>query len=530
MKSPPKKRASSPQYISPHQTILPGFESPFSQKLDANNRWIVLSHKIPWDTIAGIYKKQMSSSTEGRPSLSPRLVIGALIIKHLNNWSDEETILQIQENMYLQYFVGFSSFTTSRIFDSSLFVEIRKRMGDEQINSINELIVKIHLSSSSSSVNKTSVPPPTNSDKNKDQDNETPSEKAHDVSSSGIAEPQTHHGRMITDATATPQDIAFPTDLNLLSTAREKTEDFIDCIYNTLLHDKKPRTYRNVARKDYLNLAKKKNKSGKAIRNGIGKQLNYLKRNLKSINKLLDVYETKGKKFPLVAKQHRYLLIIQTLYNQQKQMHTTFTHRVDDRIVSIHQPHVRPIVRGKVNAKVEFGAKIEVTLANGFAFLDDLSWDAFNEGSRLIHYVEKYKTRFGYYPKEVLADQIFCNKENRKKLKELGIKLMAKPLGRPSATAVKEYVRPGERNPIEGKFGQGKNAYGLGRIKARLKETSQSWIASIILVLNLVKLAGLEKYAQILCFIEKAHDKFFSNLLKLQNPEFFSKPYVTRYA
>ncbi|TAG58812.1 MAG: hypothetical protein EAZ27_01255 [Cytophagales bacterium] len=145
---------------------------------------------------------------------------------------------------------------------------------------------------------------------------------------------------------------------------------------------------------------------------------------------------------------------------------------------------------------------INVTIANGFAFLDDLSWDAFNEGTQLIKYVQQYKTRFGYYPKEILADQIYCNRENRKQLKLLNIKLLAKPLGRPSIGAVKEYVSPGERNPIEGKFGQGKSAYGLGKIKARLKDTSQSWIASIILVLNLVKLAGLNLYC-LLFLIEK---------------------------
>ncbi len=162
--------------------------------------------------------------------------------------------------------------------------------------------------------------------------------------------------------------------------------------------------------------------------------------------------------------------------------------------MSLHQPHVRPIPRGKTNAKIEFGAKIEVSLVNGFAFLDELSWDAFHEGNHLMKYIDNYKRRFGYYPKEVLADGIFSNRENRRKLKEVGIRLLAKPLGRPSKTAVKEYIRPGKRNPIEGKFGQGKTAYGLGCIKARLKATSQSWIASIVLVLNLVKLAGLNLY------------------------------------
>src|SRR5665647_2435314 len=163
-------------------------------------------------------------------------------------------------------------------------------------------------------------------------------------------------------------------------------------------------------------------------------------------------------------------------------------HIIEDRIVSIHQPHVRPIVRGKRQAKTEFGAKIHLSLIDGISFLDEISWDAFNEGSHMMDYIEKYKVRFGCYPREVLADKIYCTRSNRLALKEKGIKLLAKPLGRPSA--LHNHVSPGERNPIEGKFGQAKTAYGLNRIKARLRTTSESWIASIILVLNLVKLAG----------------------------------------
>ena len=166
------------------------------------------------------------------------------------------------------------------------------------------------------------------------------------------------------------------------------------------------------------------------------------------------------------------------------------SHQVDDRIVSISQPHVRPIVRGKARAKTEFGAKIHLSLVDGYSFLDTVSWNALNEGRHLTDYVEKYRERFGFYPAKVLADKLYCSRENRKWLKERNIKLAAKPLGRPSAKAVENHVSPGERNPIEGKFGQAKNGYGMNRIRARLKKTSQSWIASIILVLNLVKLAG----------------------------------------
>jgi hypothetical protein len=132
--------------------------------------------------------------------------------------------------------------------------------------------------------------------------------------------------------------------------------------------------------------------------------------------------------------------------------------------------------------------KVYLSLIDGISFLDQLSWDAFNEGSHMMKYIEQYRARFGFYRADVLADQIYCNRANRAALKEKGIKLLAKPLGRPSA--VPKHVSPGERNPIEGKFGQAKTAYGLNRIKERLKETSESWIASIILVLNLVMLAG----------------------------------------
>ena len=120
-----------------------------------------------------------------------------------------------------------------------------------------------------------------------------------------------------------------------------------------------------------------------------------------------------------------------------------------------------------------------MSIMNGITFLEDLSWDAFNEGGRLLSTVENYKRRFGYYPNKVFADKIYCTRENRAKLKERKIILVAKPLGRPSL-AVDNHIRPGERNPIEGKFGQAKTAYGMNRIKVRLQDTSESWIASIV--------------------------------------------------
>jgi hypothetical protein len=312
-------------------------------------------------------------------------------------------------------------------------------------------------------------------------------------------------GKVIFDATACPQDIAYPTDLNLCSDARKKSEELIDKLYNPALHAYKPRTYREVARKEYLKTAQKKIKSKKEIRRAVKKQLSYLRRNIVSIDKLLDAYKT----IPLNQKDYKYMLVIRTVYDQQLSMIQNYVHTIEDRIVSIHQPHVRPIVRGKAQAKVEFGPKIHISVIDGITFLDEINWDAFNEGSHMMTYVENYYRRFGFYPREILADKIYCTRENRMNLKEKGINLIAKPLGRPKAVTV--HIRPGERNPVEGKFGQANTAYGLGRIGARLKETSESWIASIILVLNLVKLAGAAFYCLILNGVNKmlSHFKVF---------------------
>ena len=483
-----KNRASKNPYISPSQLTLVGFESPFTQSLDPDNRWVVLAQKIPWDILVSTYEDRLKNGTMGAEGINPRVAIGSMILKHICNTSDRETVLQIQENMYMQYFIGYSSFSTEPPFDPSLFVDFRKRLGIDQINFINEKILGLSHSQDDH-----------HNGSSDDLNSKGGATQADDAVLPEVKETEslpTHKGSLITDATACPQDIAYPTDLNLLNDAREKSEELIDKLYAPHLHNRKPRTYRNVARKNYLKTAQKKVKSKKQIHNAVKKQLGYLRRNIKSVNQLLDLYD----EFPLNRKDHKYLFVITTLYEQQQQMFTEASHSIEHRIVSIHQPHVRPIVRGKTNAYVEFGAKINVSIMNGFAFLDDFSWEAFNEGTRLMSTVAKYKQRFGYFPEEVMADKIYCNRANRAELKLLGIKLRAKPLGRPTAVDV-EHVRPGERNPIEGKFGQAKTAYGLNRIKARLPQTSESWIATIILVLNLIKIIGLGAYCQILSVV-----------------------------
>jgi IS5 family transposase len=480
----PKKLAAKPSYISPNQLTLAGFETPFVNQLNKDNRWVKMSQAIPWDKIVPYYD-QLFSSSEGRAPISGRIIIGAMIIKHIEGFTDRAAIQHIQENMFMQYFLGYSSFTNEAPFTAPLFVAIRKRMSLELTTKISDVIA-LHCIMEPEGLPDKVTDPPTDVRATETEDMVS---RPLCVSkpSSAIIPPTDlpHKGKLIMDATVAPQHITFPTDLKLLNAARKKSEQLIDQLYNPLLHGLvKPRTYRNNAQKLFLNTAKKKAKSSKEIYKANGRQLRFLRRNLKHIDTLVAAYTS----FPLKQKEQKYLLVLHTVYEQQEQMHRTHTKSVPHRIVNIHQPHVRPIVRGKDKAKVEFGSKLQVSLVNGFTFIDRLDWEAFNEGQWLQESVERYKQRFGYYPKEVLADQIYCNRNNRKWMKGRGIRLMAKPLGRPAAAAVAVHLRPGERNPIEGKFGQGKLAYGLDCIKAKLKDTSESWIACIALVLNLVNM------------------------------------------
>lgn len=180
-------------------------------------------------------------------------------------------------------------------------------------------------------------------------------------------------------------------------------------------------------------------------------------------------------------------------------MHNDRKNRCDDRIVSISQPHVRPIVRGKASKKTEFGAKISVDMKDGLVFVDRIGWDAFNESKDLKSQVEDYRKRLGYYPEVVLADQLYGSRENRNYLKEHGIRFGGKVLGRPPKLSADNAAKirrmkeqrvqdSRERIPIEGKFGQGKNGYRLNYIRAKLQKTSEAWISCIFLVMNLIVL------------------------------------------
>lgn len=472
---------------------LEGFETPFEREMDKNNRWVKLGECIPWDALAEAYYQRFTTKM-GRPAKDARLVIGAVIIKHKLKLSDEETVRLIQENPYLQYFCGLPGFQTEPPFAPSLFVEIRRRMGAAVFEQFHQAIIDQMAGRSGQEDDQE---PPASDDRSAaDTELEMKPDQTGDTSADSPVQPP--QGRLILDATVAEQAIRFPTDLGLLNESREISERLIDALYPHSKLVSKPRTYRQQARQAYLAVVKQRRPGGKQLRRGIKHQLQYLRRNLGSIETLLDHLPSRA--IPLAYPQLKQYWVIQHVYAQQAEMYRNKRRRCDDRIVSIHQPQVRPIIRGKANQAVEFGAKLSVSLTgNGLARVDRIRWDAFHEGADLKHQVDAYKARHGVYPESVHADPVYGTRENRAFLQAKGIRYAGKPLGRPrtvteqNAAQLKREKQQRQtdyrqRIPIEGKFGQGKQGYSLNYIRAKTARTSEAWIHSIFLVMNLLVL------------------------------------------
>jgi IS5 family transposase len=444
--------------------------------LNPDNDWVRLAKLIPWTELERRYAQTFDSNigNVGKPA---RMALGALVIKERYGFSDEDTVQEIRMNPYLQFFLGLPAFQHEAPFDASTMTLFRKRIPADLLADLNDYIIgrcnpyAEDENADDDSPDSTPPDPPTGqSDENAD---------AQELNES---EPPTNRGTLILDATCVPQDIHYPTDISLLNEARECLEGMIDRAFSK---GQKPRTYRRIARRDYLRYAKNRRPSQKLLRKSLRKQLSYVARNLGYLSEV---------KAGLSEKDQKQLQVIEVLYAQQKQMYEQGSKRVDDRIVSLHQPWVRPIVRGKAKAVVEFGAKIAVSLVDGYPRIERLSWDNFHEGTTLQESVESYRADTGVYPERVLTDRAYRTRENLKYCKERGIRMSGPKLGRPPKDKalyrqqlLEERLESGERSAIESSFGVGKRRYGMNLVMERLQETSEVAIHVSILTMNLWK-------------------------------------------
>jgi len=434
------------------------FVGPIGGKLSAENRWVKMANVMPWDLIEEIYSKTFKNdNTEGRPPIPSRMAFGALYIKENENFPQRRTMEHISENVYMQYFLGLTEFHPEPLFDSSMLTYIAARFSMDDMKRINEeLYRRTHLP-------KDEPPggdPPESGGENR--------------------------GTMILDATVAPADIRYPTDISLLDECREGTEKIIDNVWEKTSRKGHKTAYnRKKARKGYLKIAKQRKPRRKQVRQAIREQLECVEKNVDALEDILSKIGVEAFGLPNWAR----FQTIKEIAEQQRFHYDNPGEPVPNRIVSVRQPHVRPIVRGKAGNEVEFGQKISLSVVDGFTFIEEQSWNNFAEGVTLIASTERFRERHGVYPEAILADTTYRNRGNITFCKEHGIRLSGPRLGRPKQSEIEAdrdqaYKDSCDRNMVEGRIGIDKRRYGLDLIYARLTNTGEFEAAMNILCMN----------------------------------------------
>lgn len=400
---------------------------PFGGELNQNNKWIKMSEIIPWSKMETAYNKYFKRLGKVKDS---RLILGLLTGKHYMKLSDRDIIDYFHENPYFQLFCGMDTFVSGnnkKIIHHSLLSKRRSKLGKKYFAEFEREIIEI-------------------------------------LKEEKIIDSRT----LMLDATVVPSNIEYPNDVKVMNVAREWICKIILEIKNRIDPSMKVRTYRRKAKKMFLDFQKKKKKARKLIIKTKKQMANYLNRNIKQIEELIerykgvvvDIFET----LP-IGEIKKHIKTAKEIYEQQIKMIKEKTNRVANRIVSFHQPQVRPIVRGKEGKNVEFGPKEVLSYVDGYAFLDKISFDNFNEGIRLEESIQKHRERFGANPDIVCIDDIYSNRYNKQLLKDLNIESSLKITGKAEkkTKARNKKIRK-LRNEIEGVIGTLKERWNLKKI------------------------------------------------------------------
>ena len=445
-----------------HQITFQDFNQSCGMQLDMDNQWVHMAAYIPWAQLEAKYAEMFPSKT-GCPAKPLRMALGSLIIQKRLGVSDRKLVAAIAENPYYQYFIGLETFQKGCPFRAPSLVAFRKRLDYEFIMEANELFLANAGPTTEHKVQRSSKDCTTRQEKPEAQNT----------------------GTTILDATCSPSNIKYPQDFELLNTAREKLEKIIDRFHKESHPFGKPRTYRRIARKEYLAMAKARKRPANKLRKLIRKELGYVLRDLGHIDRYLEVGCI------LTDREETLIETIRKLYKQQKYMFDNKTHHVTGRIVSLSQSYIRPIVRGKTKSPVEFGAKYDVSIdEKGHARLEKLTFDPYNESTVFQDAIERYHKRTGHYPERALVDQIYRTRENRTYCKEHGIRMSGPKLGRPKKTGKTkttkvEYQDNADRIEVERFFSMEKRVSGGGLIMTKLDVTTLGSIALSVLVTNI---------------------------------------------
>ena len=287
------------------------------------------------------------------------------------------------------------------------------------------------------------------------------------------------------DATVGSSDIRYPSDVSLLVECRENLEKYIDILHEASGEGGRRTPYnRHTAHKKSIKFIKRKDKNPKVVRAALEQQLKYVGQGINHVDMLIVNCGAEC----LTDYAWERLDTICQIYKQQKEMHENKTNRCEGKIMSVRQPYVRAILRNKSRAKYEYGQKLALSKANGYVFVENQSWENFNECNTLEQSVLNYYNRFGYYPEVILADQIYHTRANTKFCKKYSIRFAGVGATRKNADKKEKkqaYHDLCDRNAIEGVNGVLKRRYGLDLIMCYTQHNAEVEAQLQILAMNL---------------------------------------------
>jgi DNA-directed RNA polymerase subunit E'/Rpb7 len=291
------------------------------------------------------------------------------------------------------------------------------------------------------------------------------------------------------DATVYESYIAYPTDVKLIW---KSCADIFAMLKDARkrLKIRASRSNHSKRQQEYLLVAKSKKKSRRKSKKLCRSLLKYLHRLQQQLGYLLERYK---RKIVLSNRQYKRLTTITTVKEQQWQIHFGNQSTVPARIVSLHKPYVRAIIRGKEVKPVEFGAKVNMLQVDGISFIEHISYDNFNEGTRLKSTIEMQKRYFGKCH-QMGADAIYATNANRTYCTQNNIATSFVQKGKEGKDAqqksqMRSLLGKVRSTVLEGSFGNEKNHYQMDKIKAKTEETEKVWIFFSLLTSNAKQIA-----------------------------------------
>lgn len=429
-------------------------------KLDENHELIKISKAIDWAALSDKLA-QFYCPDNGRPAKPSRAKIGLLILKHLYQFSDDDLVDLIKRDLYAQYLCDVSFSEAVNFIHPTSLTKFRKQIGLSGIKLIEEEVLN------------------------------------------SLKRAKSLKGRkLVSDTTVVPSNIAYPTDISLLEKVRQKAVGYLETAKE--LGAKTYRTYKRTAKKVFVQYQKIRHHTIKSRRR-VQKQLRqFAQRNIQqlrgAVNNLKETLKDTGsqavnsidkakKKF--TKETEKFLSTAQEILAQQKDVYKDLP--VKERIVSVHQPHLRPMVRGKYPVNVEFGPKILLNLKNNFLFLEQLSFNNVSDSQLLDIALKGYQERFGSMPTQLAADRGFWSKENHQLAEDYGIKKIAiENKGKSSYLKGKPFRERLRRLrcSIEAKISLAKRKYGLSRTRYNIQNGEEIWVRLGLIAMNLKTSVG----------------------------------------